>query len=292
MLIDEKIAAQVRRIEIATRRMVNDTMAGEYHSVFKGRGMEFDEVRPYAEGDDVRTIDWNVTARTGHPHVKRFVEERQLTILLAVDASGSLDFGTRQQFKGELAAEVCALLAFSAIRNNDRVGLLIFTDGVELYVPPKKGRRHVLRLVRELLFFKPQRRGTGIASALEFTRRVLRRKSVLFLISDFLEAGIETPLSLTAQRHDMVALAPNDALENELPAVGLVEWRDAETGEATLVDTGSLAVRRAYAQRQAQLRLDRQRLMRRLGVDFVELETGADYMLPLVRLFRQRASRP
>jgi uncharacterized protein (DUF58 family) len=291
MLISEELQQKVRQIEWATRRMVNDTMAGEYHSVFKGRGMEFDEVRPYAEGDDVRTIDWNVTARTGVPHVKRFVEERELTLLLMVDASGSLDFGTRRQMKGELAVEVCALMAFSAIRNNDRVGLLVFTDEVELFIPPRKGRSHVLRLIRDLLYFRPRQRGTNIPAALEYVRNVQRRRSVIFLFSDLVQQGIETALSLTARRHDLIVASIIDERELTLPAAGILRLRDPETGREVVVDSSSRAVRTAFEQSRQQARLERQSLLRRLELDHVELATGADYLPPLVRLFRARARR-
>jgi uncharacterized protein (DUF58 family) len=291
MLINKEIAARVRQIEIMTRRMVNDTMAGEYHSMFKGRGMEFDEVRPYAEGDDVRSIDWNVTARSGYPHVKRYVEERELTVMLVVDASGSLDFGTQGQFKGELAVEICALMAFAAIRNNDRVGLVMFTDEVELFIPPKKGRRHVLRLIRDLLYFKPKSRKTDIIGALEYVQKIQNKKGVLFLISDFDQSGLETPLHMASRRHDLVALSIHDRRELELPKMGMLELIDSETGEHLLVDSASKAFRKLYSKEAQTRRGVRQKMMRRLDIDFVELQTGEDYMIPLVELFRRRAAR-
>jgi uncharacterized protein (DUF58 family) len=292
MLITEDLARRVREIEIVARRMADEAMAGEYHSVFKGRGMEFDEVRPYAEGDDVRTIDWNVTARTGFPHVKRFVEERELTVVLAVDASGSLDFGTRGRMKGEMAVEVCALLAFAAIRNNDRVGLLIFTDEIELYLPPKRGRRHVLRVIRELLGFRRRRRGTDLAGALEYLRRLHRRKAVIFCLSDFLEEGIETPLKLLSMHHDLIPIVLRDRREETLPRAGLLEIEDAETGETVVIDTSSGRVRRAFEEQRRDARQRRVAMLRRLDVDSVELETGEDYVPPIVRLFRRRARQP
>lgn len=289
MLITEDLARRVREIELVARRMADEAMAGEYHSVFKGRGMEFDEVRPYAPGDDVRSIDWNVTARTGFPHVKRFVEERELTVLLVVDASGSLDFGTRARLKGELAIEVCALLAFAAIRNNDRVGLVIFTDEVELYVPPKRGRRHVLRLIRELLGFRPRGRRTNLAGTLEFVQRLHRRRSVVFVLSDFIAPGVELPLRLLSMRHDVIPLVLRDRHEERLPRAGLIEVVDAETGATALIDTASPRVRREFEARRATERAERLRQMRRLDIDVVELDTGEDYVPPIVRLFRRRA---
>jgi len=287
----EDLAAKVRRIELGARRMANDAMSGEYHSVFKGRGMEFAEVRPYAIGDDVRTIDWNVTARTGFPHIKRFVEERELTVILAVDASGSLDFGGSAQFKRDLATEICALLALSATRNNDRVGLLLFTDEVELYVPPKKGRKHILRIIRELIAFQPKRRGTNIAGALETLRQLLHRRAVVFLVSDFLENGLERPLSGFSGRHDLVAISVIDQREETLPNLGLCQFVDPETGQTILLDTGSAAVRRQFAHNAAMRRQGRQQLLRKLDVDFVELATDKDYLPPLIRLFHDRAHR-
>jgi uncharacterized protein (DUF58 family) len=291
MIITEELARKVREIEIVARRMANDAMAGEYHSVFKGRGMEFSEVRPYTHGDDARSIDWNVTARSGYPHIKRFVEERELTVILAVDASGSLEFGTRKEMKGELAAEVCALLAFAAIRNNDRVGLAIFSEDVELYVPPRKGRRHVLRIIRELLYFRPAKRGTNIKGALEYMRRILTRRAVVFLVSDFLEDNLEQPLSAFARRHDLVTIGARDRREETLPNVGLIELEDAETGQRMIVDTSSRAVRREFERQAVERREALSKTMSKLDLDFVQLETGEDYLPPLIKLFRLRARR-
>src|SRR5690606_7956998 len=231
-MIPNDILAKVRQIEIYTHRLVNDVMAGSYHSTFKGRGMEFEDVREYQPGDDVRAIDWNVTARTGVPFIKRFREERELTVMLMVDLSGSTDFGTSEQTKGELAAEICALLAFSAIKNNDRVGLLIFTDRVEKFIPPKKGKNHVLRVVREVLFHKPMHRGTNVPAAVEHVMKVLKRKSVVFLLSDFIPgARLRRPLSALNNRHDLIALRISDVREHDLPAMGLVQFHDPETGQ-------------------------------------------------------------
>jgi len=290
-MITREILKKVRRIEIMTNRLVNEVMAGEYHSVFRGRGMEFDEVREYQPGDDVRLIDWNVTARTGWPHVKRFVEERELTVMLAVDASSSSQFGSRDKMKGETAAEICALLAFSAIKNNDRVGLMIFTDAVEKFIPPKKGSKHVLRVIRELLGFQPRSPRTDIPAALEHLNRVLKRKSVVFLVSDFLSGDLERPLSIANRRHDLIAIPLVDPRELDLPAVGFLELEDAETGQTILVDTRSGGFRREFSRRSHAEREDLAQLLRRLQIDAIHVTTGEDYVEPMIRLFRQRAKR-
>lgn len=288
-MIPKEIVKKVRQIEIRTGRMVNDILAGEYHSVFKGQGMEFSEVREYAEGDDIRTIDWNVTARTGSLHVKRFVEERELTVMLVVDASASGKFGTSGQLKNELGAELSALLAFAAIKNNDRVGLIVFTDRIEKYIPPKKGRKHVLRLVREVLAFEPEGRGTSVREALDYLNRVQKRKSIVFLISDLIDRDWERSLRVTNEKHDVVALRLQDARERDLPPLGLVHFEDAETGEEIVIDTSDRAYRRQLAEsvdrRNAQLRQD----LNRLKIDHIEVTTGEDYLIPLVRLFERRA---
>ena len=290
-MISKELAKKIRLIEITTRRAVNDALGGEYHSVFKGRGMEFDEVREYTPGDDVRTIDWNVTARTGTPHVKRFVEERELTVLLAVDLSASGAFGSRDQLKNEVAAELCALLAFAAIKNNDKVGVVAFTDRVEKFIPPKKGASHVLRLVRDLLNFEPQGRGTDLGAALEYVGRVTRRRSIVFLISDFLAHGYLKPLRLVSGRHDLVAIALVDPREEELPDVGLVELEDPETGERVLVDSSSAAVRSRF-QALARVRdKERQELFRSTGVDEIRVLAGEDYVRDLMSFFRKRGRR-
>jgi uncharacterized protein (DUF58 family) len=290
-MIAKDILKKVRRIEIYTKRLVNEVFAGEYHSVFKGRGMEFDEVREYQRGDDIRTIDWNVTARMGFPYVKRYVEERELTVMLVVDASSSSDFGTQEQAKGELAAELCALLAFSAIKNNDRVGLLIFTSEVEKFIPPKKGRKHVLRVIREVLYFKPERSGTDIPAALEYLNRVLKRKGVVFLISDFMDQDFQRALSIANNRHDLIAARITDPRELELPPAGMIELEDAETGERVLVDSYDSDIRRTFASYSREDREKLERTFRTMGIDSIEVMTDRSYVEPLVRLFRSRAKR-
>lgn len=290
-LIPREILRTIRRIEIRTRRLVNESLAGEYHSVFRGRGMEFSDVREYQMGDDIRTIDWNVTSRMGHPYVKKYVEERELTVALVVDASGSRDFGSVRRMKGEMAAEVSALLAFSAIKNNDRVGLLLFSDVIEKYVPPKKGRMHVLRVIRELIYDAPESRGTDIGAALDYAMRVYRRRSVMFLISDFMARGYERPLRRAAKRHDLVAVVVGDPREEALPQVGLLEIEDSETAETMVIDTSDPALRRDFTARALARRAERTRLFRSLGIDFIELSTDRPYDVPLVRFFAARARR-
>ena len=245
-MIPREILKQVRRIEITTRGLVNEVFSGEYHSVFKGRGMSFAEVREYAWGDDIRGIDWNVTARTGSPHVKVFEEERELTVMLVVDASASSGFGTRDRMKSELAAELCAVLAFSAIKNNDKVGLILFTDRIERFVPPRKGRRHALRVLRELLYHPTEGKGTDLADALEYLARVIRRRAVVFLASDFLASGHERALAVAAQRHDLVAIRVGDLREDEVPPIGFVEFEDPETGARTMVNTSARAFQERF----------------------------------------------
>lgn len=290
-MIPAEILKKVKRIEIRTRSLVNTIFAGEYHSVFKGRGMAFREVREYESGDDVRNIDWNVTARMANPYVKVFDEERELTVMLMVDASASGDFGTVDQMKGEVGAEICALLAFSAIQNNDRVGLIVFTDEVELFIPPKKGKKHVLRVIRELLYFRPKRRGTDVGVALDYLNRVTRRRSVVFLVSDFLTEGYEKALRITNKRHDLVAIALTDPRETTLPDIGIVELEDAETGEGLLVDFGDAEVRRLFFE-MAQARAEtRAQLFRKVGVDAVEIDMQVPYTEPLVRFFKHRAQK-
>lgn len=286
-----EVLKKVRRIEIVTRRFVNDVMAGEYHSVFKGRGMEFDEVREYQQGDDIRTIDWNVTARTGSPHVKRYVEERELTVMLMVDASSSGRFGTTHWQKGELATELCAVLAFSAIKNNDRVGLLIFTDQIEKFIPPKKGRRHVLRVIRELIAFRPTHGRTNLTVALDYINNILTRKSVVFLISDFFNNDIRSTLAITNKHHDLVAVTISDPREASLPAAGIIEFEDAETGELVALDTSSLGVRTSFEGYASMEQQEMTALLRSLNIDHISLSTSGDYTMPLIRFFRERAKR-
>ena len=287
-MIPKEVLQKVRRIEIRTRSVVESVLSGEYHSVFKGRGMEFSEVRTYTEGDDIRTIDWNVTARMGGPYIKKYVEERELTVMLVVDASSSGSFGSVKQFKDEIAVELCALLAFSAIKNNDRVGLIIFTSEVEKYIPPKKGKNHVLRVIRELLYFRPSKKGTNIAEAMGFLNRVLTKKSVVFCISDFLASGYEPALRIAARRHDLIAVPIVDPREQELPDVGLIELMDPETGETVLVDTHDKNARGRFKEMAGHRTDALRRFFRQHGIDEIPVSTGSDYVEPLVKFFRQR----
>ena len=294
-----ELLQRVRRIEIATKRAVEDTLSGQYHSVFKGRGMDFSEVRPYHPGDEVRTIDWNVTARTGHLHVKQFVEERELTVMVLCDLSGSSAFGSRERTKAEVAAEIAALLLFSAVANGDRVGLVLFTDRVERFVPPRKGRRHALRLVSEILKARPVSRGTSVAGALEFLRRAMRRRTVAFVLSDFLEPGggeggapFERALRVAAQKHDLVPVRLSDRLEVELPAAGVACLEDPETGEVSRVDLASIAVQRRLRAALEGEDLALRRLFARLNLDHALVRADdADYVSPLLAFFRARARR-
>jgi uncharacterized protein (DUF58 family) len=290
-MLPAEILRKVRRIEIRTRRLVNESLAGEYHSVFKGRGMEFSEVREYQVGDDVRTIDWNVTSRMGHPYVKVHVEERELTVILLVDFSGSGQFGTRRHFKREIEAEICALLAFSAIQNNDRVGLIAFTDRIEKFLAPKKGKDHVLRVIREVLYFRPRGRATDLGSALQHLYRAITKRSVVFIISDFLAEGYEQPLRVAARKHDVIALTVTDPREEDLPAVGLVEMEDAESEGRLLVDTSDARTRDRFRNWAAARRAGREGLFRSVGVDALELFTDRPYDASLVRFFHRRARR-
>lgn len=291
-MIPKEILKKVREIEIYTRRLVNDTLAGEYHSVFKGRGMEFLEVREYQPGDDIRSIDWNVTARMGHPFVKLHIEERELTIFFLVDTSASGNFGTvNNRMKGELAVELCAILAFSAIRNNDKVGLITFTDTVEKYIPPKKGKNHVLRVMRELLYFQPQGRGTNLQAALEYLNTMLKRKAVVFLVSDFIASGYEQALRVTSRKHDVIPVTITDPRELELPNVGFVELEDAETGERIMLDTFDPEVRKAYRALALQTQADRERIFRSMKLDVIDIRTDQPYLQTLISFFHKRASR-
>lgn len=287
-MISKELAKKVRYIQIMTNKAVNDVLAGEYHSVFKGQGMEFDEVREYQPGDEIRTIDWNVTARTGHPYVKRFREERELTLLFLVDLSASGRFGSVKNMKNEVATELCALLAFSAIKNNDKVGLVVFTEEVELFIPPAKGTTHVLRLISELLAFQPRKKGTHIRAGLDFAARILNRRSIVFLISDFFDRDYDRTLRILSRRHDLIALSVNDPREYELPDVGLLDLQDAETGAVTTIDTGSAVVRQAYAKagraRSEELRDN----LRSMDIDLIEVGTSHDYLLDLIRFFKRR----
>jgi uncharacterized protein (DUF58 family) len=290
-MIPKEILKKVRRIEIRTNNLVNNVFSGEYQSVFKGRGMEFSEVREYQQGDDIRTIDWNVTARMGHPFVKKFVEERELTVMLLVDASSSGEFGTVKQMKGEIAVEICALLAFSAIKNNDRVGLIIFTDEIEKFIPPKKGRKHVLRVIRELLYFQPERNQTDISTALTYLRNVVSRRSAVFLVSDFMAKGYEKALKVAHHRHDIIAITITDPREMELPKLGFIQLEDAETGEEIFIDTSNPELRRSFFGASSEEKRERDRLFRSINVDQVDITTDSSYIKPLMQFFRMRANK-
>jgi uncharacterized protein (DUF58 family) len=271
--------------------MVRDTFAGSYESIFKGRGMEFDEVREYQPGDDIRNIDWNVTARTGWLHVKKYVEERELTVLIVFDASGSFNFGTSTRLKRELAAEVGAVLAFAAIRNNDKVGLLIFTDEIETFVPPRKGRKHVLRIIREILHFTPRSRGTNISSALEHAMRVVKRHGVMFCISDFRDSGYERALTVANRKHDVVAITVTDPKEIEIPQLGLVEVEDGETGERVILDLSRRQFVEMFKDAAERAGIDRKATFTRAKVDEINLRTDQEYIEPLIRFFQERQRR-
>lgn len=293
-MLTPELIKKIRRIEIKTRHLVNDSFAGEYHAIFKGRGMEFDEVRPYQQGDEVRTIDWNVTARMGEPFIKRYVEERELTVMLLVDASASGQFGTVNRFKREIAAELGAVLAYSAISNNDKVGLLIFTDRLELFIPPRKGRRHVLRLIRDLLAFTPVGHQTNLKLGLDMINHMLKRRGIIFLISDFLISpdSYRAPLQIANRRHDVIAVSLNDPREiDEWPDVGLLTLEDAETGEVQRVDTSNRQWRKAFVERVNELQLARNRVFRKAKVDRIDISTDADYVVPLTTFFERRARR-
>jgi uncharacterized protein (DUF58 family) len=282
---------QIRRLQLRARRAVENLLGGEYHSVFKGMGIVFEEVREYQPGDDVRTIDWNVTARMGHPFIKRFIEERELTVMLLVDCSGSQVFGTGVQQKREVAGELAAVLAFSAISNNDKVGLIAFTDRVERFVPPRKGTRHVLRLIRDILFFQPSRTGTSLREALDYVNRILRRRAIVFVLSDFLDAGFEKVLKQTGRRHDLVGIRITDPREEELPAVGLLELEDAEDGGRLLVDTTNRQVRTAFAAAAVRRREALRHLAHQARMDLVEVSTNGGHLDALVHFFQQRERR-
>jgi uncharacterized protein (DUF58 family) len=289
-MLTQDLIRKIRTIEIFTRRLVNDRLAGQYHSVFKGRGMAFSEVRGYLPGDDVRLIDWNVSARMNETFVKLFVEEREMTVILLVDMSASGAFGTRERRKREVAAELAALLAFSAIKNNDRVGLIIFTDRVEKFVPPKKGRKHVLRVITEILSYSPQSPRTNLREALDFLGRIARRRVVAFLISDFDDPGYERSLKIAQRRHDLVPVTVADPLEESLPSMGLVAFEDPETGEIIEFDTSG-AGRMEYERRVRRLREEREALFRKLKIDFINVRTGEPYVGALVEFFRAREKR-
>lgn len=290
-MIPGDLAKKIRYIQIYTSKAVNDNLAGEYESLFKGRGMEFQEVREYQVGDDIRTIDWNVTARVGDPYVKLFREERELTVMFLVDLSASGSFGSTRQIKNEAAAEISALLAFSAIKNNDKVGLIVFTDQVEMFIPPEKGTTHVLRLIRELLNFKPEKVETDIVAVIDYLGNVLNKKSVVFLISDFQGEGYEKQLSILSKRHDLIAVSITDPREISMPNVGLIQLEDAETGEIITVDTGSAAFRKNYENLGGSRLKSLQKLFRSMDIDHIDIRTDGDYVFDLVKFFRNRERR-
>lgn len=287
-MIPKQILHKIRQIEIRTRHLVNDVFSGEYQSVFKGRGMEFSEVREYEPGDEIRSIDWNVTSRLGRPYVKRYIEERELTVILMVDVSASGNFGTVNQMKSEVAVEICALLAYAAIKNNDRVGLLMFTDQIEKFIPPKKGRTHILRVIREVLYSRPKNNGTDIAHALDYLNRLLTRRCIVFIISDFLSTDYIKPLRVASKRHDVVAVTITDPKEVILPNIGLLELEDTESGEKVLVDTSNEEWRSQFVDYNKAIRNDRDHQFRITGVDAIDIRTDQPYIDPLLQFFKLR----
>jgi len=290
-MIPQDLLKKVRRIELRTSRLVDDVLAGGYHSAFKGRGMEFEEVRQYQIGDDVRTIDWNVSARYGEPHVKLYREERELTVMLLVDVSGSQHFGTHEEFKDELVAEICATLSISAIRNNDKVGLVCFTDRIEAYIPPRKGSKHVLRVIRELLAIEPQGKGTDIGSALEFINKVQKKRAIVFLVSDMQDRNWQKQLQIANRRHDVVAVSTNDVAETVLPRAGLMRIENPETGETHVIDTSSKRVRQAWKQLATESRIAIEQTLRRSRVDQIIVQTGEPFTSALRQFFKRREAR-
>jgi uncharacterized protein (DUF58 family) len=290
-MISKEILKKVRKIEIRTKGMVNSTFGGNYQSAFKGRGMEFSEVRAYTYGDDIRQIDWNVTARSGDPYIKIFEEEREQTLMLCVDISPSGLFGSQSQSKMELSIEICAVLAFSAIKNGDKVGLVIFSNVIEKVIPPKKGRTHVLRLIRELLTTEPEGTGTDIGEALSYVNRLLNRKAIVVMASDFQDEKFDKQMKITSRKHDLVNIFINDRLENELPDLGLMPLKDAETGSSTLVDTSSKKVREAYRSKRARRKEMQRNKFMRMKIDTVELNTNESYVRPLMNFFHRRMHR-
>ena len=286
-----EILKKIRALEIKTRGLVETAFAGDYHSVFKGRGMNFEDVREYQPGDEIRAIDWNVTARTGTAFVKKFTEERELAVMLIVDVSASGNFGSTSQSKRELAAEVACLLAFSAIRNNDKVGLLLFTDRVELFIPPKKGRSHTLRIIREILFFQPAGRATSPALALDYLNKIVTRRSVVFFISDFQAPDFSRALAVTGRRHDLIAIQIQDERETVLPNIGIITLEDAETGEQIEINTADRALRARFADLAQKQETDLLKILRRNNIDTIDLRTGEDYLPPLRSFFKQRERR-
>ena len=290
-MIPKELLKKIRFIEITTSRLVNTVFAGEYHSVFKGRGMEFDEVREYDPQDDIRDIDWNVTARMGHPYTKKFIEERELTVIFLVDASSSGQYGTRGNTKSELIAEICALLAFSAVKNHDRVGLIVFSDQVEKFIPPKKGRLHVLRVIREILSFKPKHRRTDINAALKTLNDAVKKRSTVFLFSDFISDNYQKLLKVAFKKHDIVAVVVEDPTEKDFPALsGSIELQDAETGEMFTLRSGG-GFKERFKNEWVKRRTDRDKIFSSVGLDHIEIETGTPYINSIIRFFKIRARR-
>jgi uncharacterized protein (DUF58 family) len=290
-MLTRELFKKIKKIEIKTSRLVNDVFSGEYHSIFRGRGMEFSEVREYTPGDDIRNIDWNVTARYNHPYVKIFREERELTVMLLVDLSASGDFGSGDRLRREISAEIAAVLAFSATRNNDKVGLLLFTDKIEKFIPPKKGKNHVLRLIREVLYFKPDGKQTDIAGAVDYMLRVIKKKSVMFLISDYLDKDFQKPMGLASNKHDLIAVEIYDPLERRIPKTGIVNLIDLETGKEMLVDFSDSGNRRSLALKAEKRRAELHDYFKRHKIDTIEIGTHQDYAEPLYRFFEKRARR-
>ena len=290
-MIPAEVLRNIRRIQITTSRMVLDVFAGQYKSVFKGMGMEFQEVREYMPGDEIRSIDWNVTARMGRPYVKKFVEERELTVMLLLDASESCRFGSVKKLKNQIAAEICSVLAFSAIQNNDRVGLIIFTDRIEKFIPPHKGLRHVLRVIREALYFKPEGKGTDISGALDYLNRVAKRRTISFVISDFFDQDYKKPLSIANKKHDIIAVTITDPREIDLPDMGIIKLHDAEEGRNLLIDTGAAKLREKFNVDAILRRKTRDLMFRSVNVDSIDLLTDRPYSKELVKFFRMRKTR-
>lgn len=290
-MLTKEILKQVRQIEIRTKGLVNQVFSGEYHSVFKGRGMEFSEVREYQFGDDIRNIDWNVTARFGHPFIKVFEEERELTVMLMVDLSGSLSFGSIEKTKQQVAAELSAILAFSALKNNDKVGLILFTDKIEKFVPPRKGNKHVLRIIREVLSFAPVGKRTNIKSALEFLNNAIKKRSIVFMISDFMDEGFEKILRIVGSRHDLIGVVLSDKREEEIPKIGLMKFTDAETGEERWLDTSNSVTQFLLKEINERKKAQRKSLFLSSRLDSIEIQTGQNYIKPLVQFFRLREKR-
>ena len=282
---------KVRKIEIKTRGLSNHIFAGEYNTAFKGKGMAFSEVREYQSGDDVRSIDWNVTARYNSPYIKIFEEEREMTVMLLVDVSGSGNFGTKQQFKREIATELSAVLAFSAIKNNDKVGVIFFSDIIEEFIPPKKGKSHILRIIRQILSFKPQNKKTNISQAIEYFNNVMKKRCICFILSDYISSSFEKPLRVASKKHDVVALKVSDKREKTIPNIGIVPFKDSETEKVILLDTSSKLIRETFQKKQKEKQSEIEKLFPRCGVDLININTGEDYVKPLINFFKNRDRR-